>query len=252
MRFLSLFSGIEAASVALEPLGWTAVAFAEIEPAPCAILAARYPHVPNLGDVTGVTAEQIAALGPIDVVIGGSPCQDLSVAGKRKGLAGARSSLFYRQVQIFDAARAYCGARWLWWENVPGAFSTHGGRDFACVVGAMAGCTIDVPRDGWGTEGAAVGPHGLVEWSVLDAQWFGLAQRRARVFVVLDTGDWRNRPPVLLEPESLRGDSPPRREAGQGVAGSITRRVDRGGVNSEGGDARSGRYRQHPPRRREE
>lgn len=88
MRFLSLFSGIEAASVALEPLGWTAVAFAEIEPAPCAILAAHYPHVPNLGDVTAITAEQIAALGPIDVVIGGSQCQDLSVAGKRAGLTG--------------------------------------------------------------------------------------------------------------------------------------------------------------------
>lgn len=236
MRFLSLFSGIEAASVALEPLGWTAVAFAEIEPAPCAILEARYPDVPNLGDVTMITDERIAALGAIDVVIGGSPCQDLSVAGNRAGLAGARSSLFHEQVRIFHAARALCDARWLWWENVPGAFSTHGGRDFACVVGAMAGCTIDVPRDGWGTEGAAVGPDGLVEWCVLDAQWFGLAQRRKRVFVVLDTGDWANRPPVLLEPESLRGDSAPRREAGQGVAGSITRRVDRGGVNSEGGD----------------
>ncbi len=233
MRFLSIFSGIEAASVAWEPLGWTAVAFAENDPAACAVLKARYPDVPNLGDVTTIASGQIAALGPIDVVIGGSPCQDLSVAGKRTGLTGDRSSLFYRQVQIFDAARAYCGARWLVWENVPGVFSSSGGRDFACVASALAGCDVRVPSDGWGTEGAALGPDGLVEWSVLDAQWFGLAQRRKRVFAVLNTGDWSSRPPVLLEPESLRGDSAPRRETWEGVAGTLAASTRGGGELDE-------------------
>jgi len=218
MNYLSLFSGIEAASVAWQPLGWQPVAFAEIEPFPCAVLAHHYPDVPNLGDVTKITDEQIAALGQIDVVVGGSPCQDLSVAGKRRGLAGERSSLFHEQIRIFHAARHLCGARWLIWENVPGAFSSNGGGDFACVAGALAGCKLNVPADGWGQEGVALGEHGLVEWSVLDAQWFGLAQRRKRVFAVLDTGNWSDRPPVLLERDSLRGDTAPRRQAGQNAA----------------------------------
>jgi len=218
MRYLSLFSGIEAASVAWHPLGWQPVAFAEIEPFPCAVLAHHYPNVPNLGDVTEITDEQIAALGSIDVVVGGSPCQDLSCAGKRKGLAGARSSLFHEQVRIFHAARHFCGARWLIWENVTGAFSSNGGGDFACVVGEMAGCKLNVPADGWGQEGVALGEHGLVEWSVLDAQWFGLAQRRKRVFAVLDTGNWSDRPPILLERDSMRGDTAPRRASREGTA----------------------------------
>ncbi len=234
IRYLSLFSGMEAAHLAWAPLSWECVGVAEIDPAPCALLAHRLPHVPNLGSVTEITDEQITALGHIDVVIGGSPCQDLSVAGNRAGLAGARSGLFHEQLRIFNAARTLCGARWLVWENVPGAFSSNRGRDFAVVAGALAGCELDVPRDGWGNEGVALGPNGLVEWSVLDAQWFGVAQRRRRVFAVLDTGDWAGRPPVLLEPDSLRGDSAPRREAGEGIANSLVGRPDRGGGNSEG------------------
>jgi DNA (cytosine-5)-methyltransferase 1 len=229
MRYLSLFSGIEACTVAWHALGWHPVAFAEVDAFPSAVLAHHYPRVPNLGDATKITVEQIVALGPIDLVVGGSPCQDLSVAGKRAGLAGARSSLFHHQARIFDAARAHCGARWLLWENVPGAFSTHGGRDFARVVDAMAGCEIAVPADGWGNEGMALGPTGLVEWAVLDAQWFGVAQRRRRVFVVLDAGNWSDRPPVLLEPDSLRGHSAPRREAGEGIAPSLAARTRGGG-----------------------
>jgi DNA (cytosine-5)-methyltransferase 1 len=257
LRYLSLFSGMEAATIAWAPLGWECVGVAEVDPAACALLAhrlnasrpkympdpdepgirddvrddraraiaavAHLPEygtpgtLPNLGDVSQVTADDIRELGPIDAVIGGSPCQDLSVAGKRAGLAGARSGLFHEQMRIFDAARTFCGARWLVWENVPGAFSSNAGRDFGVVVGAMAGLDIAVPRDKWGSEGVALGPRGLVEWSVLDAQFFGLAQRRVRVFVVLDTGNWSDRGPVLVEPESLRGDSPPRREAGEGA-----------------------------------
>ncbi len=229
MRYLSLFSGLEAAHLALDALGWECVAVFEIDPAACAVLRHRLPNVPNLGSVTDITDEQIAALGPIDAVIGGSPCQDLSVAGRRAGLAGARSSLFHHQLRIFHAARHFCGARWLWWENVPGAFSSNAGRDFAVVVGEMAGCDLSVPRDGWGSEGMAVGQHGLVEWSVLDAQWFGLAQRRRRVFAVLDTGNWTDRPPVLLEPDRLRGDSAPSRGQGEVVTGTLSARTDGGG-----------------------
>jgi len=222
VRFLSIFSGIEACSVALKPLGWTCVGVAEVDAFPSAVLAHHYPDVPNLGDVSQITDERIAALGPIDLVVGGSPCQDLSVAGKRAGLAGARSGLFSEQVRVFHAARSLCGARFLLWENVPGAFSSNAGRDFAVVVGAMAGCELAVPREGWGTEGVALGRNGLVEWAVLDAQWFGVAQRRRRVFALLDAGAWADRPPVLLEPEGLRGDSAPRREAGEGTAGGAT------------------------------
>ena len=233
MRYLSLFSGIEAATVAWSPLGWEPVGFAEIEPFPCAVLAHHYPDVPNLGSVTEITDERIAALGRIDVVVGGSPCQDLSVAGKRAGLAGERSSLFHEQIRIFNAARLLCGARWLIWENVPGALSSNKGRDFAVVVGSMAGCRLDVPEDGWGTEGMALGDHGLVEWCVLDAQWFGVAQRRRRVFAVLDTGNWADRFPVLLERDSLRGDSPPSREQGQKPAPCLSARSKGGGLGTD-------------------
>lgn len=247
MRYLSLFSGMEAAHIAWAPLGWECVGVAEIEPGACALLRHHLPNVPNLGSVTDITDAAIAKLGRIDVVIGGSPCQDLSVAGKRAGLAGARSSLFHEQLRIFDAARTLCGARWLVWENVPGAFSSNKGRDFAVVAGAMAGCELDVPADGWGNEGVALGDNGLVEWSVLDSQWFGVAQRRRRVFAVLDTGDWAGRPPVLLEPESLRGDFAPRREPGEGAAAGAARSVALrgrdGGGTAELGDEVAGTLR---------
>lgn len=239
MRYLSLFSGIEACTVAWHPLGWEAVAFCEFDKFPSAVLAHHYPDVPNLGDVTAITDEQIAALGPIDLVVGGSPCQDLSVAGKRKGLAGERSALFHEQLRIFHAARRLCGARWFLWENVPGAFSSNAGRDFAVVVSQMAGASVPVPEDGWGNEGMALGEHGLVEWAVLDAQWFGVAQRRRRIFALLDAGDWANRPPVLLEPDGLRGDSAPRREAREGVADGPTHSLRADGFDaSEDGTGR--------------
>lgn len=221
MRFGSLFSGIEAASLAWNPLGWECAWVAEIEPFPCAVLAHHYPSVPNLGNVKEITEAQIQALGHVDVVVFGFPCQDLSVAGKRAGLKGERSGLFFDAMRIVR----WSGARWAVAENVPGLFSTHGGRDFAAVVGEMAGCEFGVPSDGWETCGAAVGPDGLVEWGVLDAQFFGLAQRRKRVFLVRDTGNWAGRPPVLLESASLRGDPAPRRETREGTAGRAARSV---------------------------
>lgn len=227
MRFLSLFSGIEAASVAWHPLGWQCAGVSEIEPFPCQLLACRYPSVPNLGDVTKITEDQIKALGRIDVVVFGSPCQDLSVAGKRKGLLNAdgtitRSGLFFAAFNIFQWARKHGGARFALWENVAGAYSSNAGQDFAAVVSYMAGLDdVAVPAYGWGKEGCALGDNGLLEWACLDAQWFGVAQRRRRVFAVLDTGDWSSRPPILLERNSLRGDSPPSRKAGSGFASDV-------------------------------
>ncbi|MFM2287560.1 MAG: hypothetical protein RL684_703 [Pseudomonadota bacterium] len=224
MNFLSLFSGIEAASEAWVPLGWTCVGVAEIEPFPKELLRQRHPNVPNLGDITKITEAQIAMLGHVDLVVFGSPCQDLSVAGKRKGLAGARSGLFHDALRIVGWLRTWCNLRYALWENVPGAFTSNEGADFAAVVDALAGLepgTTEVPPKKWGNEGAAIGPEAMVEWSTLDAQWFGVAQRRRRVFALADFGDWTDRPPILLEPESLRGDSAPSRGTREDVAGTL-------------------------------
>jgi len=230
MRFLSLFSGIEAASTAWADLGWECVGFSEIESFPCELLSQRHPGVRNLGDVTKITEADILSLGHIDLVVFGSPCQDLSVAGKQKGLSGARSGLFFTAIQIVQWAREWCDCRFALWENVPGAFSSNSGRDFAAVVDALSGVAgTAVPPKGWGTEGCAVGPEAMVEWATLDAQWFGVAQRRRRVFAIADFGDWRSRPPILLESEGLRGDTAPSRETGQSVAGSLSARTKGGG-----------------------
>lgn len=222
MRYLSLFSGIEAATQAWQPLGWECVAVSEIEPFPCAVLEHHYPQVPNLGDVTKITEQQIKDLGQIDLVVFGSPCQNLSVAGNRKGFEGEQSSLFYAAMEIIKHAKRHCNTRFALWENVPGAFSSNKGADFTEVVKYMAGLNdLDTPTNGWGKEGAAVGDNGLLEWSVLDAQWFGLAQRRKRVFAIVDFGEWASRPPILLERESLRGDSAPSRETRQDFTADV-------------------------------
>lgn len=219
MKYLSLFSGIEACTVAWKPLGWECVAVAEIEPFPCAVLAHHYPNVPNLGDVTKITEEDIKNLGQIDLVVFGSPCQNLSAAGNRKGLQGESSGLFYEAIRLIEYARKHCGARFALWENVPGAFSSNKGDDFREVVRELsANRDINTPKNGWGNTGVALGENGLVEWRVLDAQYFGLAQRRKRVFAVVDFGNWQDRPPILLEPKSLCGNTPPSRETGQGFA----------------------------------
>ena len=219
MKYLSLFSGIEACTVAWHPLGWECVAVAEIEPFPCAVLAHHYPDVPNLGDVTKITEEDIKNLGQIDLVVFGSPCQNLSVAGNRKGLQGESSGLFYEAIRLISYARQYNGCRFALWENVPGAFSSNKGNDFREVVRELsANRDINTPKNGWGSTGVALGENGLVEWRVLDAQYFGLAQRRKRVFAIVDFGNWQDRPPILLEPKGVCGDTPPSRETGEKIA----------------------------------
>lgn len=190
MRYVSLFSGIEAASVAWGPLGYEPMAFAEVDPFACAVLAERFPEVPNLGDVTRVDwGEFVRDRGRPDVVVGGSPCQSFSVAGDRTGLDGA-SGLMWEYVR---AVRELVPL-WVVWENVPGALSSTHGEDFGCLLRELD----------------ALG-YGLA-WRVLDAQFFGLAQRRERVFVVGRLGDVERPCEVLLDAEGLRRDPEPSRE----------------------------------------
>ena len=165
MRYLSLFSGIEACSVAWEGLGWKPVAFAEIESFPNAVLAYHYPNVPNLGDVTKIDEGMLKPLGHFDLLVGGSPCQDLSVAGMRAGLKDeegnlTRSGLFDHQVRIFELARKLNGCRFMLWENVPGALSSNKGRDFAHVLEQMVGGKVSIPKGKWQTGGICVSSDG--------------------------------------------------------------------------------------------
>jgi len=189
MRYISLFSGIEAASCAWEPLGWEPIAFSEIEPFPKAVLKHHYPNVPDLGDITKI--DWSTYVGSADIVVGGSPCQSFSVAGNRTGLAGA-SGLMWEYVRAVRAIRP----QWFVWENVPGALSSSHGEDFRCLLESM---------DELG--------YGLA-WRVLDAQFFGVAQRRRRVFLVGHLGD-RRACEVLFESEGLRWDTPSSREKRQ-------------------------------------
>lgn len=224
MRVLSLFSGIDAASVALLPLGYEIIGFSEIDKHACKVLQHHYPNTPNLGgDVTKITEDQIKGLGHIDLVIWGSPCTNLSITGNRQGLNGDESILFWDGIRIVDWARQHCGLRFSLWENVPGAFTSNGGNDFAEVVGAMAGIEhVTVPSEKWQSEGAAVGSKGMLEWACLDAKDFGLAARRNRVFAICDFGDWRSRPPILLERKGMRRDYSAGRKTEQSTTPEIT------------------------------
>ena len=190
MKYISVCSGIEAATVAWHPLGWQAVAYSEIEPFPSAVLAHHYPDVPNVGDMTKYKEWNIEP-GSVDLLVGGTPCQSFSVAGLRKGLADPRGNLALVYCGILDHLKP----RWFVWENVPGVLSSNGGRDFGSFLGALA-------QLGYG-----------FAYRVLDAQYFGVAQRRRRVFVVGHLGDWLPAAKVLFERESLRGDPAPSREA---------------------------------------
>lgn len=234
MKYLDLFSGISAATVAWRRLGWNCVGFSEIDKSASAVLKHHYPDIHNLGDVRKITEQQIASLGHIDIVVFGFPCQDLSIAGKRQGLHDdegevTRSGLFFDAMRIVRWSKA----RWAIAENVPGLFSSSEGRDFATVVGEMAGVGVDVPNGGWENSGFLAGSDGLVEWATLDAQYFRVPQRRRRLFFIRDIGDWRSRPPILLEPESLRGDIAPRRESGQVAPTIPARSLGGGGLGTD-------------------
>ena len=196
MKYLSVCSGVGTDHVAWEALGWECVGFAEIEPFPSAILAHRYPGVRNHGDFTTIPSY----IGPIDLLVGGTPCQSFSVAGQRAGLDDPRGNLTLEFARLARRVRA----RWIVWENVPGVLSSDGGRDFAAILTAFRECGYSVC------------------YRVLDAQHFGVPQRRRRVFVVGYLGDdWRPSAEVLLEQASMRGDSAKGRAARQEVAGTL-------------------------------
>ena len=242
--YATVCSGIECMSAAVSPLGgWKPVFFSEIEPFPCALLAHRYPTVPNLGDMTKITAEKIGdekwritngadeieLAGRLGCLAGGTPCQDVSVAGKRKGMAegsGTRSSLAFHFARLCRELQP----RWVLWENVPGVLTSNGGRDFAHFVESIGQCGYSLA------------------YRTLDAQWVrvdglerAVPQRRRRVWLVGHLGDcWRAPAEVLFEPQGVRGDTPPRRVSGQGAAGEAgggAEGADRPlPTNSNGGD----------------
>ena len=260
MRYLSICSGIESATVAWHPLGWEPVAFAEIDPFPCAVLHHHYGSgrplrmpdpdapgidaaekrrrraaikgvaylpekpalngVPNLGDFTQIQSSDLRS--DIDLLVGGTPCQDFSVAGLRAGLDGDRGNLSLEFLRLAQRTRP----RWLVWENVPGVLSSNGGRDFGAILGGMV-------ELGYG-----------FAYRVLDAQFIrvdgyarAVPQRRRRVFVVGHLGDWRRAAAVLFERACLSGHPAPRREAGESVAATLAARSG-GGGHPDGGDGR--------------
>ena len=192
MKYVSIFSGIEAATVAWHPLGWEPLAFSEIDPFPSTVLQHHYPDIPNLGDITKI--DWSPYVGAADIVVGGSPCQSFSVAGKREGLAGA-SGLMFEYIRAVRELRP----RWFVWENVPGAFTSERGEAYRQLLSEMD----------------ALG-YGLA-WRVLDAQFFGVAQRRERVFLVGSLGTMRCAE-VLFERESLSWDHQSSRQKRQALA----------------------------------
>jgi len=216
MRYLDVCAGISASTVAWKPLGWEASAYSEIEPAPRAVLAHHYPDTPLHGDFTTIRGDEY---GPIDLLVGGTPCQDFSVAGLRAGLDGDRGNLSLEFLRLADRTRP----RWVVWENVPGVLSIDGGRAFGAILGGLG-------ELGYG-----------FAHRVLDAQHFGVPQRRRRVFVVGCLGDWRSAGAVLSERHSMSGNPAPRRQAREGVADDAP--LGAGGAGPGSGRQTNGRTR---------
>jgi DNA (cytosine-5)-methyltransferase 1 len=229
MRYLSVCSGIEAATVAWHPLGWEAVAYSEIERFPSEVLAHHYPNTPNVGDMTKF--KEWTNVSDVNLLVGGTPCQSFSVAGLRKGLDDPRGNLMLTYLAIARQHRP----RWLVWENVPGVLSSNGGLDFASLLRGMG-------ELGYG-----------FAYRILDAQYFGVAQRRRRVFVVGYLGDWRAAAAVLFERHSLSGNPAPRREKGKGITASVKEGASIGSLCAKTGqsisvqDASQGHLMQWPP-----
>jgi len=197
VKYGSVCSGVEAATVAWHSLKWTPQWFSEIEQFPSAVLNHHYPNVPNMGDMTKHKEWNNEA---IDLLVGGTPCQSFSVAGLRKGLDDPRGNLMLSYLAIAEQYQP----KWLVWENVPGVLSSNGGKDFGAYLGALG-------QLGYG-----------FAYRVLDAQYFGVPQRRKRVFVVGCLRDWRSAAAVLFESHSLQGHSAPSREKGQKPSPSVT------------------------------
>ena len=202
MNYLSVCSGIEAATVAWHDMGWNPVGFSEIEKFPSQLLAHHYPNVTNYGDMTKFKEWNINE--PVNLLVGGTPCQSFSIAGLRKGLEDPRGNLMLTYLAMADHFKP----KWLLWENVSGVLSSNRGHDFATFLQGLA-------QLGYG-----------FAYRVLDAQYFGVPQRRRRVFVVGCLGDWRSAAKVLFESESLCGDITPSREIQQKNANSINQCIE--------------------------
>ena len=243
ITFGSVCSGIEAASVAWHPLGWRAAWLSEIEPFPCAVLAHHYPDVPNLGDMTKIAHLIRDGFVPApDVFCGGTPCQAFSIAGLRNSLDDERGNLsliFCEIADEIDKRREAAGLlpSIVFWENVPGVLSTKDNA-FGCFLGALSGEDDPlVPSGGkWPNAGCVFGPERTVAWRVTDAQYFGVPQRRRRVFVVASARKDFDPTAVLFEFDGVRRDSPPSREQGESITHPVApcltssgRGVERGG-----------------------
>lgn len=242
MKYISICSGIESATVAFHPLGWKPLAFAEIEAFPSAVLAHHYPHVPNLGDMTRYREWPEELLAECELLVGGPPCQAFSIAGQRRSLDDERGNLTLTYVNLIDhidTIRRKHGRDPIaaLYENVPGIYSTRDNA-FGCLVGAICGqdAPVETETGKWPTAGILWGEKRRVGYRTLDAQFFGLAQRRRRCFLlavpnelVERVGDRACPSEILSIAESLRGDSPPRREAGEKPAPTISAHTKGGG-----------------------
>lgn len=232
MIYGSICSGIEAATVAWEPLGWKAAWFSEIEAFPSTVLAERWPEVVNLGDMTKIAAAVRAGeVQAPDVMVGGTPCQAFSIAGLRNGLSDARGQLTLSYVELANAIddkrieRGEEEAIFVW-ENVPGVLTSHDNA-FGCFLAGLAGesCELEPSGGKWTHSGCVYGPQRTIAWIVKDAQYFGVAQRRKRVFVVASARKGFDPGQVLFESEGVRRDTPPSREPQTAVAALTARGV---------------------------
>ena len=235
MRYLSICSGIEAATAAWHPLGWTPLAFSEIEPFPRAVMQHHYPDVPLHGDFTKLRDE--SWIKDADVLVGGTPCQAFSVAGLRKSLDDGRGNLtleFVRLANAIDDLRSPQSGTIIVWENVPGVLSVKDNA-FGCFLAALVGDDTPLvpPRGKWSNAGLVAGPKRRAAWRILDAQYFGLAQRRRRVFVVASSRDDIDPAEVLFEREGVQRHSAPRREAGQTAPTIPSRSTAGGGLGTD-------------------
>lgn len=220
MKLGSLFDGIGGFPLAATRFGITPVWASEIEPFPQAVTKKHFPNMNHLGDITKINGAEIE---PVDIITLGSPCQDLSIAGKRKGLDGERSGLFRTAINIVRQMRKSTGGeypRFIVWENVPGAFSSNGGNDFRAVLEEITETEIPMPASGkWANAGMVRSNECEVAWRVLDAQYWGVPQRRKRIFLVADF-EGQCAGEILFKPESLCGYSAESGSQGQRIAGS--------------------------------
>jgi DNA (cytosine-5)-methyltransferase 1 len=227
LTYAELFAGAGGLSMGLEAAGFHCVAHAEIEPHARAVLRKHWPDCRLDGDVTQINGADYRG---ITLLSGGSPCQDLSVAGKRAGLTGSRSSLFHEQCRIWRESEA----PYFLWENVHGAFSSNGGKDFATVLSTLVGATISVPADGWASGGVAAGRDAVAAWRVLDLQHFGPPQRRVRVFVLAARTGAHDPAEILALSEGVCGHPSPREQAREGATAGVIGRFEGGSVGTLG------------------